>query len=32
MKDKATLTTLFGLNKIIDKKDDEKVPTGTKEV
>ena len=26
MKDKATLTTLFGLNKKIDKQEDEKLP------
>jgi hypothetical protein len=33
MKDKATLTALFGLNKTIDKKDDgDKLPTFPKEV
>ena len=32
MKDKATLTLLFGLNKTIDKKDDEKAPSVPKEV
>eukprot|EP00347_Sterkiella_histriomuscorum_P012889 403366830 len=32
MKDKGTLTTLFGLNKVIDKKDDEKRPSQSKGV
>jgi len=32
MKDKATLTNLFGLNKTIDKKDDEKLPSVAKEI
>ena len=32
MKDKATLTNLFGLNKTIDKKDDEKLPSVSKEI
>lgn len=33
MKDKSTLTTLFGLNKTIEKKaQDDKLPTFSKEV
>ena len=33
MKDKATLTSLFGLNKVIDKRDDDdKLPTFNREV
>ena len=32
MKDKSTLTHLFGLNKTIDKKDEEKAPSVPKEV
>ena len=32
MKEKATLTTLFGLNKRIDKQEDEKLPLVTREV
>lgn len=30
MKDKGTLTVLFGLNKTIDKRDDEKLPSQAK--